>query len=302
MLTPREIIAQAWTITTTERSLRRWGFFGTLFEILLDVKLLIYQAYFLYSYFRGEGGGGLFDIEIYLYENIPLWMFITFITLFGLLVFIEMFAPSLAAGAIIGLSAKAHAKQKTNGGFVLALYNFFPILAVHEVFIFTSLSIFVTAISIILRYGSGMETFLIVVAGIVWLVSNILKFFSTFVEPAIVVEKLGIFAGGAKSVKLIMSFIPHVAFLFLLLMVISVRIFINTLIILLVPTVVIGGGILLTYVVQPVISYTIASIVGLILTFVAAYFFTYLHIFKHAVWTIMYMELIKEKELDAIEQ
>jgi len=299
MLTPREIIAQAWTITTTEKSLRRWGFFGTLFEILLDVKLLIYQVYFVYSYFKGEGGG-FFDIEIYLYQNIPFWVFVTFVTLFGILVFIELFAPSLAAGAIIGLSAKAHAKEPVKGGFVLALYNFFPILAVHEIFIFTSLAIFVTAISIILRYGSGMQEFLIVVATIVWIVSNILKFFSTFIEPAIVVEKLGIFAGAAKSVKLIMSFIPHVAFLLMLLTIISLRIFANTLIILLVPTVIIGGGILLTYVVQPVISFTIAGIVGLVLTFVAAYFFTYLHIFKHAVWTIMYMELIKEKEMDKI--
>ncbi|MEQ1849342.1 MAG: hypothetical protein ABL890_02000 [Candidatus Peribacteraceae bacterium] len=300
MLTPREIIAQAWTITTTERALRRWGYFGTLFEILLDVKLVTYQVYFLYSYFRGEDAG-LFDVEIFLYESIPFWLFVTLITLFCLLLIIEMFAPSFAAGAIIGLSAKAHAKEKVNGGFVLSLYNFFPILAVHEIFIFTSLSIFTTAISLILRYGSGMEVFLITVAAIVWIISNILKFFSTFIEPAIVVEKLSVFAGGAKSVKLIMSFIPHVTFLFLLLTIISVRIFINTLIILLVPTVVIGGGILLTYVAQPVVSYTIAGIVGLILTFVAAYFFTYLHIFKHAVWTIMYMELIKEKDMDKIE-
>lgn len=299
MLSPREIIAQAWTITTTEKSLRRWGFFGTLFEILLDVKLLIYQAYFLYSYFAG-GDAGLFDIEIYLYHAIPFWLFATLITLFCILVFIEMFAPSLAAGAIIGLSAKAHAKEPVKGGFILGLYNFFPILAVHEVFIFTSLSIFITAISVIFRYGSGMQGFLIPVAITVWVISNILKFFSTFVEPAIVVEKLGVFAGGAKSVKLIFSFIPHVAFIFMLLTVITIRIFINTLIIVLVPAVVVGGGILLTYVVDPIISFTIAGIVGLILTFVAAYFFTYLHIFKHAVWTILYMELIKVKEFDKI--
>lgn len=300
MLKPREIIAQAWTITTTGRELKRWGFFGTLFEILLDVKLLIYQAYFIASYIRGEGGG-FFDIEIYLYHAIPFWIFIVLVSLFCILVFIEMFAPSLAAGAIIGLSAKAHAKQKPKGGFILALYNFFPILAIHEVFIFTSLSIFVTAISIILRYGSGMQSLLIPVAIFVWVISNILKFFCTFTEPAIVVGKLGVFAAIGKSIKLIMSFIPHVAFLFLLLIIISIRIFLNTLIILLVPTVVIGGGILLTYVVHPVISFGIAGLVGLVLTFVAAYFFTYLHIFKHAVWTIMYMELIKEKDLDRID-
>jgi hypothetical protein len=48
------------------------------------------------------------------------------------------------------------------------------------------------------------------------------------------------------------------------------------------------------------ITVIIATLVGFILTFIAAYFFTYLHVFKQAVWTIMYMELMKEKEIDVI--
>ena len=299
MLTPREIIAQAWTIATTERQLKRWGFFGSFFEILLDVKLLIYQAYFLYGYIYGHSTG-LFDIEIALYQNVPFWIFLTIVISFILLVIVELFVPSLTSGAIIGLSAKAHNKEKMTGGFVMALYNFFPILAVHEVFIFSGLSILVTGISVILRYGSGLQTPLIVVAILVWVFSNIIKFFSSFTEAGVVVEKLGVFESGAKSVKLIFSYMPHVMFLTLLLIVISIRIIINTLIILLVPTAVIGSGLLLTYVVQPAISYTIAALIGFILTFIAAYFFTYLHIFKQAVWTIMYMELISVKELDKI--
>ncbi len=299
MLTPREIIAQAWAVTTTETQLKHWGFFGSFFEILLDVKLLIYQIYFIYSYFKGEGGG-LFDIEIMLYNSIPFWLFATLITAFILLVIVELFVPSLADGAIIGLTAKAHGKEKVKGGFILALYNFFPILAVHEVFVFSSLSIFITAISIILRYGAGLTSMMIVVATVVWIVSNIIKFFSSFTEPGIVIEKLGIFAAGAKSVKLIMGYMPHVMFLAMLLLVISLRIFINTLVIILVPFAILGIGLGLTYVFQPIVSYSIAGITGLVLTLVAAYFFAYLHVFKQAVWTIMYMELIKEKELDKI--
>ncbi|MSR68087.1 hypothetical protein EXS65_04700 [Candidatus Peribacteria bacterium] len=299
MLTPREIIAKSWAVTTTEIQLKRWGFFGSFFEILLDVKLLVYQIYFIYSYFKGEGGG-LFDIEIMLYNAIPFWLFVTLISGFILLVIVELFVPSFADGAIIGLTAKAHGKEKVRGGFVLAVYNFFPILAVHEVFIFSSFSIFITAISVILRYGGGFKGMMIVVATIVWLVSNVIKFFSSFTESGVVIEKLGIFAAGAKSVKLIMSYMPHVMFLAMLLFVISIRIFINTLVIVLVPLAMLGIGLGLTYVFQPIISYSIAGFVGLILTMVAAYFFTYLHVFKQAVWTIMYMELIKEKDMDKI--
>jgi hypothetical protein len=299
MLTPREIIAQAWTITTTEPSLKRWGFFGSLFEILLDVKLIIYQIYFIYTYFQGEAGG-FFDIEIMLYHSMPFWLFATIVVSFLLLLLVELFVPSLAEGAIIGLTAKAHNKEKPNGGMVFALYNFFPILAVHEVFVFSSLSILVTSISLILRYGAGMKEVMLVVALIVWVISNILKFFSSFTESGIVVEKLGVFESGAKSVKLIFSYMTHVVFLTALLMIISMRIVINTLIIVLVPAAVMGGGLLLTYVARPAISYTIAGLLGLVLTVIAAYFFTYLHVFKQAVWTVMYMELIKEKELDKV--
>jgi hypothetical protein len=154
--------------------------------------------------------------------------------------------------------------------------------------------------SLILRYGGNMSGLILTVTMIVWIVSNIVKFFSSFTEPAIVVEKLGVFAAGAKSVKLMMSYMPHVTFLFMLLAIISVRIFINTMIILLVPSILMGIGLVLVQYVSLSITIIISTIIGVIVTLVAAYFFAYLHVFKQAVWTIMYMELIQEKELDII--
>jgi hypothetical protein len=299
MLSPREIIAQAWAITTTTRPLKYWGFFGSFFEILLDSKLVLTQAYFAYSYFQGSEAG-FFDIEIMLYNAVSPLVFWLIMVAFILLLMIEVFVPSLSSGAIIGLAAKAHAKEEVKGGVILALYNFFPILAVHEVFVFTSFSVLITAMSLILRYGGNMSGLILTVTMIVWIVSNIVKFFSSFTEPAIVVEKLGVFAAGAKSVKLMMSYMPHVTFLFMLLAIISVRIFINTMIILLVPSILMGIGLVLVQYVSLSITIIISTIIGVIVTLVAAYFFAYLHVFKQAVWTIMYMELIQEKELDII--
>ncbi len=299
MLTPREIIAQAWAVTLTQPALKRWGFASAFFEILLDLKMFGYQLYFLYAFWIGKEVGLLDDFE-WGYTNLPFWLFATLVIAFIVLLLIEFIMPSLADGAIIGLTAKAHNKEKMQGGFILAMYNFFPILAVHELFIFSSVPILISAISIILRYGAGLKSMMIVVAVIIWILSNILKFFSSFTESGIVVEKLGVFQSGAKSVKLIMSYLPHVMFLMLLLIVISIRIVINTVVIVVLPFIIIGTGLLLTYVLHAAISYTIAGILGIILVFVVSYFFTYLHVFRQAVWTIMYMELIKEKELDKI--
>jgi len=300
MLTPREIIAQAWTITTTERALKRWGFFGTFFRLLLDIKLIAYQLYFLYAFVIAGKPVGLFDDVIWAFDHMPFWLFVTVVTTFLVLLFIEFFIPSFADGAIIGLGAKAHNREPVRGGFILAMYNFFPIFAVHEIFVFSGLNLLITASSILLRYGGGLAGFTIVVAVLLWLISSVLKFFASFAEPAIVVQKTGIFNAIARSIKLIFSYPSHVIFLILLLLIISIRVFINTVVAILIPGIVFGIGLTMTFFVNPVISFGISAFIGLILIFITAYFFTYLHVFKQTVWTIMYMELMKQKELDTI--
>ncbi|OGJ60539.1 hypothetical protein A3A67_01045 [Candidatus Peribacteria bacterium RIFCSPLOWO2_01_FULL_51_18] len=301
MLTPREIIAQAWTITTTERSLKRWGFVGSFFRLLLDIKLVAYQIYFSYAFMVAGKEVGLFDDIIWAYDRLPFGLFVTLFVGFILLLGVEFLLPSFTDGAIIGLGAKSHNKEEVKGGFVLGMYNFFPIFTVHEIFVFSGLNLLITAVSILLRYGSGLQGFLIVVAVSLWCVSGILKFFSNFAEPAIVIDKENVFMAIGKSMKLVISYLWHVIFLVMLMLIISIRIFINTVIAVLIPVAVFGIGIVLTYIFTPAVSYTIAGIVGLVLIFIAAYFFTYLHVFKQTVWTILYMELVKEKELDRIE-
>lgn len=299
MLTPRQIVAQAWTITTTEPSLKRWGFFGTFFRLLLDIKLIAYQIYFLVAFLNGKEVG-LFDDAIWLYGAVPFSLFTTILITFLLLLAVEVFVPSMTDGPIIGLTAKSYKHEPVQGGFVLALYNFFPIFTVHEIFVFSGLNLLITAVSILLRYGAGLTPFLIVIAVVLWSMSTILKFLSSFAEPAIVIDKVGIFDSIGRSIKLVISYPQHVIFLIILLIMISVRVFINTVLIVLIPGIAFGLGLLLTYVFTPAVSYTIAGCIGIVMLFVVAYFFTYLHVFKQTVWTLMYMELKAQKEMDVI--
>jgi hypothetical protein len=300
MLTPREIIAQAWAITTSAPEIKRWGFLGSTLRLLLDIKLVAYQIYFLMAYMAGKEVG-LFDDFIWLHERVSLPVFIVITGSFGLLLLMELILPSFTDGAIIGLAAKAHQKQPLRGGFILALYNFFPIFTLHEFFVFSGVNLLITTISIMLRYGEGMTVFLVIISTILWLLSSLLKFFASFAEPAIVVSKTGVFASIGRSIKLVFSYPSHIIFLLLLLFIISVRIFINLAILIIIPGAALGVGIVLTYVITPAASYTIATILALLLVGAAGYFFTYFHVFKQTVWTIMYMELIKQKDFDTIE-
>jgi hypothetical protein len=300
-VTPREIIAQAWTITKSEPKLRRWGFIWAFFETLRDVEMLLYQAYFMYWYLKGVSVGWL-SVEMIFLEHLPFWLFITITVVLVLLIPLEMFVPTVATGSVIGLAAKAKRKEEVKGGLVLGLYNFFPILEIHGLFVLSSVTTMITAVSMIFRYGAGdMKYFFISVIVLLWLIATFFRFLGGFAEEAVVIRKLGVFAAIGSSFKLIISHLTHIMFLLMLLFVISIRILLNTIIVLLFPAIIIGVALGLAVFLSPALSYLIAGIVGLLLMLGASYFFAYLHVFKQTVWTLTYIELSSQKELDVID-
>lgn len=300
-MTPRDIIANAWQITMRETPIRRWGFAQTLLETLLEAKLVFYQIYFIYKYVKEGEGAGFFDMEAILYKQLPLWLFLTIITTFILMVIIEIFLPKMCLGAVIGLAAKSYRKEEIRGGLVLALYNFWPIFAIQEFFLFSSIVTTITAISLALRYGTeGLRFTAIGFILLFFLLSNILKFFASFAEEGIVIRKAGIFHATGQSFKLIVSYLSHVMFLLILLLMISIRIAINAVTILFIPGIAIGLGLLLPIFLPSTLSYIIATVVTVIAIVFVSYLLTYLHVFKQTVWTITYLELSTKKDLDVI--
>jgi len=302
-MTPREIIAEAWAITTREPLIRRWSFISSLLETLLNIKLFGYQAYFAYSYFVSGHQAGLFDDVILLYNHTGATVTTVVVIFFLLLLVVEFFLPHLCLGAVIGLTAKSYNGEKNpEGGLVMGLYNFFPIFAIHEFLFLSSITTLTTAVSLTLRYIDGSVKFgLVAILLIIFCAMNILKFSFSFAEEGVVIQKLGIFQAIARSFKLIVSHLKQVMFLLLLLLVISIRILLNALMVIIIPGIVIGIGFLLTLFLSTTASYILAGIIGVALTVVASYFFAYLHAFKIAVWTITYIELMKKKDLDVIE-
>jgi hypothetical protein len=300
-MTPREIIAEAWAITKREKLIRRWGYYHSFFELLLTLKLLSYQAYFLYEYLEGNGGGGFFDVEIIIYNSMPHWFFWSFITFLCLLFTIEFFFPHLAEGAIIGLIAKSKMGEEVKGGLVLALYNFFPIFAIHEIFVLGSHSMTITLASVVARYIQGNITWTIIPGlFVLWALCNVMRFFFSFAQEAVVIDRRGIFDAMGRSFKLIISYLSHIMFLLVLLFIISIRVILNALIVLIIPALVAGISFLLATFLSPLFTWIIATILTIVLVFIASYFFGYFHVFKQAVWTLTYLELRKNKDLDVI--
>lgn len=300
-MTPREIIARAWAITNAEVQLRRWGFAASLLKTLLNVKLLVYQAWFAYSYFVLNEPIGFFMMEEVLLEHLPFALAISIIITLVILVIIELIFPHFAKGAIIGLAAKAYKKEEVRGGLVLGIYNFFPIFAAHEILVLSGVTTVVTIMSLALRYTGNAAPLIIAMTLIIWVFSLVLEFIFVFVEEATVIRKTGLKAAMGNSFKLVISYIGHVVFLTLLMFFIFLRILANMLMVILIPGVVLGMGFALSALMPPVVSYSISTVLGLAIVVAASYFFAYIEVFRQTVWTITYIELSKRKELDVIE-
>ncbi len=299
-MTPREIVAKSWAITKKERQIRRWGYAAAFAETLLNIKLIIYQVWFLITYLQGNPIG-FFTLEATIMEHVPLWFFLTFIIILIILILIEWLFPHLARGAIIGLAAKRHNEEEVKGGLVLAVYNFFPIFAVHEIFFLSRITVVITIISLLLRYAGVVAPLAIGVLLLFFLGSLIIRFFCIFAEEAVVIKKTGIGGSLKASFKLVISYLGQVIFLMLLFFIIVLRIILNLVMVILIPGLVIGIGFLLAMFLSKTLSIIIATILGFVLVGIASYFFAYLAVFKQTIWTITFMELSKLKELDVIE-
>jgi len=301
-MTPREIIAKAWAITRNEPVLRKWGFASAFLETLLNAKLFMYQAWLIYSFFILKDPIGFFMFESVLFDHLPKWLAISIIVFFVILLIIEWLFPHLAKGAIIGLAAKSHRKEEMKGGLVLAVYNFFPIFALHELLFISGITTAVTLCSLSLRYGAGAAIIGVIIIASLWMISNVLEFFWIFSEEAVVIRKVGVGGAIKKSFKLVISYLGHVVFLMLLMFVIMLRIVANILMVIILPAVVMGVGFVLTLFLPSVISYVLAVILGIGIILAASYFFAYLEVFRQTVWTLTYIELSAMKELDIIEE
>ena len=299
-MSPREIVAKAWAITKKEPLIRRWGFASAFLETLLNVKLLIYQTWFFYSYFILKDPIGFFTIEEKLMAIMPKTLFITVVVIFLTLVLIEWLFPHFAKGAIIGLAAKSHRKEEVKGGVVLGFYNFFPLFAIHELLVLSGITTTVTLISLSLRYGGVAAYTGVLIIFSTYVLTNIIEFFWIFAEEAVVIRKAGVRESINKSFKLVISYFGQVIFLMLLLFFILLRILANALMVILVPAIVIGVGLLLGSFLPPIVSYSISTVLGVVIIFLASYFFAYLEVFRQTVWTITYIELSKKKDLDVI--
>ena len=305
-MTPRELIAEAWHITTEhKRKLLPWGAADAFILMIAAMSFMSYQMYVLGTFFRtGEIVSWrtvITNIAEFL-DNSPtlIGILIAFTVIYGIL---WVLIPRLATGALIGLAAKIHCGDKPKGSLVLAVFNFVHLLELSAALVLIEGKTLFSFWSLLIRYMGAADAIFSTSAVliIIWCVSFVFHFLFMFSEEAIVIRKMGVFRSIGHSFKLVISYLSKVVLIGILLLVIILRIIINAVIIFLIPSIVMGLGLLLARFIPHLVSFGISGSIGLVGMLFASYFLGYVTVFKHTVWTITYIELSKLKELDIIE-
>ena len=305
-MTPREIITDAWHITQKQRKvLLPWGALDA-FVLLIGAMLFVsYQTYVLSVFFRTgvtPSWQDVFAIVWAFVQGKP-FLVVSIITTAIIYVLLWIFIPRFATAALIGLAAKIRNNDEPKGGLVIGVFNFLPLVELAAALGAIGAKTLFSVWSLVVRYMTGIEGIFstAVILLVFWAVSFVFHFLFTFAEEAVVIRKVGIFSALGQSFKMVLSYLSKVVLIAVLLLIIMLRIVVNALIIFIIPSVVMGLGLFLARFFPEIVSFGISGGIGLICIGFASYFLGYVTVFKHTVWTITYLELLKEKELDVIE-
>jgi len=241
-MTPRDIIARAWTMTLEEKVLWPWGIVTAFAETLQSVQFISLQSWYFYTFIVKGRRVDFRAVGETIIDTFPMW-FVILIGITWLLVWsITKLIPTFSKGAIIGLAAKIHNEQDHRGGLVLALYNFIKIAEFHGMFMLANTSLVLWCSSLAIRWlgdqGSIVATLLAL--WLLWLLSSFLYLISSFAEEGVVIRKHGVFKAVSESMKLFVSHVGHIVFVMILLLVISIRIFVSAIAFVLLPIIVVG--------------------------------------------------------------
>ncbi len=305
-MSPKEIIAEAWHMTIRhKRILLPWGALEAFIVMIAAMLFVIYQGFVLTVFIQTGDSPTWESIMGTIMPIIGRFpgLTVTLLVLSCIYGVLWIVVPRVVTGALIGLAAKIHCGDEPKGGFVIGVFSFLPLLELAAAFVIIDGKTLFSAWSVLVRYMGaadvmlGTSIFLI----LIWCIAFVFHFLFMFAEEAIVIRKFGVFRSIGHSFKLVISYLGRVVLIAVLLLVIILRIILNAIVIFVIPAIIFGLGFLLTRFLPEIVSFGISGLIGITIALIASYFLGYVTVFKNAVWTITYLELSKEKELDVIE-
>jgi hypothetical protein len=303
----RAIIRDAWSVTQNNKRLIWWlAFAPSVLSTLVAMGYLSYQAVAFYTspYINSHASedGSAFSMVIDLIKNIfnyspGLGAFLAILTAFVLLAYLML--PVFTQGGLIKTLARNREghpiliREAVSNGFT----RFLQLFEYHALVRTFSLISILTEMSFVLRnLGPDAFALFVWILGLALLVGIFLSTLFTYSEYFIVLNKTGVFEGMIASAGMVLRQWHHTLFMFLLMAVIAVRIFINLLVALLIPGLIVLPIFLFANITLAGLGVVVGSIAGLIALYFTSYFLGIFHVFTSAVWTFTFLELTQADE------
>ncbi len=301
----RAIIRDAWVLTQENKSLIWWfAFAPALVSTLVAMGYVFYQLLLFWGEKQGDVGGSalwakMYDRAIQLSANHPALM-VVFVVISASIGLAYMMLPVFSQGALIQLIARMRKGHPLSimEGFGLGLRRFLQLFEFHLLVSTFSLVSTITVAVSVYRY-LGVDAFVLFswVFGIVLFVGLFLTLLFTYSEYYIALEDRGMLKGMLMSSSLVVRHWHHTLFMLILMTIISIRIFINLVIALLIPLLIMGSVLLFGTFASAKIGLVIGGILGLVALYFTSYFVGVFNVFTTAVWTFTFMELRLKKEM-----
>lgn len=303
----KQIIVDSWIFTQKNKRLIIWfGFIPSLLTTTVGIGYLVYQFFaFKQSYlFSDAEDSFLHDVLSFIFAFIRAnvsWTVPLIIVAVIFAIFYFLYPTLAKASAIQMIARKRSGQEATVGtGFRYGIMSFLVLFEYHlliKTFAFFSI---VIEMSFVLRnLGPAIFQFLLPVFIIFIIISFVLTILFTYTDFYIVVDGDGVFEAMKKSGKLVISHLKHTVLIGILMLIIGVRIFIQAIVVFLVPALIVLITGYIATVALPITGLIVGGTLGLAALVLAAYLNGIVDVFSYAVWTFTFLELSNEQELSA---
>lgn len=288
-----------------------WGyaFVPEFIGLLVGILYLVYQAMsFWTSPVFHEYDGEAFFHELIRYLGSFLSssgaLGVVLIVLAAILVLLYFTLPVFCKAALTQLIAR-----KRNGQSVKAIdgvsYGFLHFLPLFEyrllIRTFSFFGLLGEASFILRNLGTGALEILAIPFILMFLIGFLLLLLFTYSEYYILIDGMGLMASMGQSVRLVIRHWQHTFLMLILMLLITLRIFFNIILVLLIPAViVISTGILAAFALAKV-GFVIGVVISLVGLYFAAYLGGTLEVFSTSVWVFTFLELTSKAEMSARE-
>lgn len=301
----RQLISESWILTQKNRRLIIWyAFVPAILTTLVGILYLTYQIIStwrskLFNYQGQSLLAKIFSSIIDLVEKDTQIAFSVAVVavIIGLL---YLTIPTICQAALISLSARINNRQEVRliDGISYGLLAFLPLFK-YDLLIksFGLLGVITEAAFIGRNLGWLWLKILFIPLVIFSIFAFLMLLLFTYTEYYIVIDDEGMFAAMGKSSRLVVKHWPETIIIALLMVIIIIRVLLNAILVILVPTLIIIPAGYLTSVVLGKIGIILAAILGITALLITSYFAAIIEVFAKFVWVKTFLYLTSKEDL-----